>query len=147
MEIQEDFRELLKLLNSQKVKFVIVGGYALAFHGVPRYTGDIDIYIYPDKENSTKIIKAIEEFGFGDIGINIEDFEKQDTVIQIGYPPVRIDLITSLTGVTWEEVFSNSVEGYYADIPVRYIGINELVMNKKALGRKKDLSDIESLDH
>lgn len=145
MEVQPDFRDLLKLFNVHEVKYMIVGGYALAYHGAPRYTGDIDIYIKPDIENAQRIMRALDEFGFGNVGLQAEDFKYADKVIQLGVPPVRIDLITSISDVSWEEAFSGCVSGNYGDEPVNYIGLQEFIKNKKAIGRKKDLSDLEAL--
>ena len=88
---------------------------------------------------------ALDEFGFGSVGLKIQDFESPDKVIQLGVPPVRVDIITSITGVSWEEAFSGRVEGKYGDIPVHYIGREQFISNKRALGRKKDLADIEAL--
>ena len=102
MEIQPDFRELFVLLNEQNVEYLIVGGYALAFHGTPRYTGDLDILVRPDPANAQRILKALALFGFGLLGLAVADFENPEQVIQLGEPPVRIDLITSITGVSWE---------------------------------------------
>ncbi|HEW79822.1 MAG TPA: hypothetical protein ENH34_07670 [Phycisphaerales bacterium] len=146
MEVQPDFKELLELLNAHKVEYVIVGAYALAFHGVPRFTGDIDIFVKPDPENAEKILAALKEFGFGSLGLTKSDFVDPDKVIQLGFAPVRVDLITSLTGLSWQQVFSGKVQGTYGDVPVYYLGRKEFLSNKKALGRKKDLADIEALD-
>ena len=146
MEIQQDFKELLELLNAHEVEFVIVGAYALAFHGVPRFTGDIDILVKPDPVNAGKILTALKEFGFGSLDLNKSDFNEPDKVIQLGVAPVRIDLITSLTGVSWQQAYSSKVEGSYGDVKVYYLGREELISNKKALGRKKDLADIEALE-
>jgi len=145
MEVQPDFKELLELLNEKKVKYMIVGGYALAFHGAPRFTGDIDIYIKPDSENAQKVVDALDDFGFGSTGLKIEDFENPDKVVQLGVPPVRVDFITSISGVSWEDAFIGCVEGKYGEVPVKYIGLNEFIINKRTTGRKKDLSDLEAL--
>jgi hypothetical protein len=145
MEVQKDFRELLALFNEHKVEYVIVGGYALAFHGAPRYTGDIDILIHPDTANAHRILAALDEFGFGSVDLKAADFQKQGNVIQLGVPPVRVDIITSLTGVSWEDVCAGRVQGKYGDIPVHYIGREQFISNKRAVGRKKDLADIEAL--
>ena len=145
MEIQRDFRELLALFNEHKVDYIIVGAYALAFYGAPRYTGDIDILVKPDAVNARRVITALEEFGFGSVGLTATDFTSPDKVIQLGMPPVRVDILTSITGVTWEEVFLGRVEGKYGGIPVAYIGREQFISNKKALGRKKDLADLEAL--
>ncbi|MBD3170738.1 MAG: hypothetical protein GF307_14770 [candidate division Zixibacteria bacterium] len=145
MEVQEDFKELLRLFNENQVEYIIVGAYALACHGSPRYTGDLDVWVKPDKDNAVKILAALEQFGFGSLELTIGDFAQPDRVIQIGLPPVRINLVTSITGVSWEDARSGIFPGEYADIPVMYIGRAELIANKKALGRKKDLADIEAL--
>jgi len=145
MEIQPDFKDLLELFNSHKVKYIVVGGYALAFHGAPRYTADIDIYVKPDDENAKSIMSALEEFGFGSVGLSAGDFERPGQVIQLGVPPVRVDIITSIAGVSWDEAFSDQASGKYGDIQVHYIGRKQLIVNKRAVGRKKDLADLEAL--
>ena len=145
MEVQPDFRDLLALFNAHQVEYMIVGGYALAFHGAPRYTGDIDIFVGATSENARRILTALDEFGFGSLGLTVEDFESPDNVVQLGAPPVRIDLITSITGVSWEDALSDCVDGKYGELPVKYIGLNEFISNKRATGRKKDLSDLEAL--
>lgn len=145
MEIQPDFKELLALFNAHKVEYIIVGGYALAFHGAPRTTGDIDILVKPDSQNAKRIIAALNEFGFQSLGLTPKDFENPQKVVQLGVPPVRIDIIASLTGVSWEEAWSGKINGLYGDIPVHYLGRLQFLSNKKAIGRKKDLADLESL--
>jgi len=145
MEVQKDFKEFLELLNEQKVEFILVGAYALAFHGAPRYTGDLDIYVKSDIENSRKILRALTDFGFGSVGIKEEDLQIPDRVIQLGFPPVRIDLVTSISGVSWEAAITDKVLGTFGDVPVSYIGKQSFIANKKATGRKKDLADIEAL--
>jgi len=145
MEVQKDFRELLELFNEHKVGYLIVGGYALAFHGVPRYTGDIDIFVKPDKENAIRILKALDEFGFGSLDLKEEDFRSPNKVVQLGYPPVRIDIITSISGLSWDEAYEERDKGKYGDVPVYYIGLNHYILNKRASGRKKDIADLEAL--
>jgi len=146
MEIQKDFKELLGLFNAHKVEYLIVGGYAVAFYGAPRYTGDIDIYVKPDKDNARNIMKAIEDFGFGNVGLTEEDFIRKNKVVQLGYPPVRIDIVTSISAVTANEAFLNKVAGKYGDLPVFFIGKKQLIKNKHSCGRKKDHADLEALD-
>ena len=145
MEVQPDFSEMLELLNRHKVEFLIVGSYALAFYGAPRNTGDIDIYVRPAQENAQRILGALKDFGFGSIGLAEKDFVQIGQVIQLGIPPVRIDLLTSITGVTWEEANGGKVPGKYGDIPVHYLGREQYVANKRSTGRKKDLADLEAL--
>ena len=145
MEVQKDFKELLELFNAHHVEFLIVGGYALALHGFPRYTGDIDILIQPDRENAGRILRALDAFGFGSIGLGEEDLTTPGKVIQLGYPPVRIDIMTSLSGVSWEDAYSGRVKGNYGDLQIFYIGRDQLILNKKTTARKKDLADLEAL--
>ena len=145
MEVQPDFRELLALFNDHRVSYVIVGGYALAFHGAPRFTGDLDIFVKPDHENASHIVTALNAFGFASLGLTAADFEAPDQVIQLGVPPVRVDLITSITGLSWEAVFASRVPSDYGGIPINYIGREELILNKRAVGRAKDLADLEAL--
>jgi hypothetical protein len=145
MEVQKDFKEFFALLNAHEVDFMIVGGYALAYHGAPRYTGDIDVFMKPDRENAQRIIKVLEEFGFGSLGLSINDFQNEDNVVQLGLPPVRIDIITSISGVSWEQADATKEPGLYGNVPVHYIGKDQYVANKKAIGRAKDIADIEAL--
>ena len=145
MEVQPDFKELLALFNDHHVSYLIVGGYALAFHGAPRFTGDLDVYVKPDRDNAQRIVAALEAFGFASLGLKAADFEQADQVIQLGVSPVRIDLITSITGVSWDEAMAGRVPSTYGDVPVHYIGREHFVSNKRATGRKRDLADLEAL--
>ena len=145
METQPDFRELLALFNVHYVEYLIVGGYALAFHGAPRFTGDLDIFVKPDAINAQRILHALEAFGFASVGLTVSDFARPDQVVQLGVPPVRIDLITSITGVSWDEAWVGRVIGHYGDTPVYYIGREQFVTNKRATGRTKDVADLEVL--
>ena len=145
MEVQQDFRDLLELFNKHRVDYIIVGAYALGFHGAPRYTGDLDVLVRPDLVNSGSIMQALDEFGFGSVGLTAEDFEKEGKVVQLGLPPVRVDIITSITGVPWEQARSGRVKGQFGDLTVHYLGRDEFIANKRALGRKKDIADLEAI--
>jgi len=145
MEVQSDFRDLLTLFNVHEVDYIIVGDYALAFHGAPRFTGDLDILVKSDAGNAQCIIEALEEFGFRSAGLTAEDFQSPDIVVQLGYLPIRIDIITSLTGVSIEDAFTSRIEGKYGGITVYYIGREQFVANKRAIGRKRDLADLEAI--
>jgi len=145
MKIQPDFRELLELFNAHNVEYMIVGGYALAFHGVPRYTGDLDVLVKSDPENAHRVLAALADFGFGALDLTVEDFTHPDRVVQLGVPPVRVDLITSLTGVSWSEASSGKVAGAYGDLPVYFVGREQFLANKRATGRKRDAADLEAL--
>lgn len=117
----------------------------MAFHGAPRFSGDIDIYVRPTPENADRLITVLRDFGFGSLGLKNEDFEKPGQIIQLGQPPVRVDLITAISGVTWEEADSGKVSGKYDDVPVHFLGRKQFVANKRASGRKKDMADLEAL--
>lgn len=145
MEIQGDFSELLELLNANQVEYLIVGGFALALYGSPRFTGDIDILVKPDFENATRIVKVLNDFGFGAIGLNVDDFTNPDNVVQLGYPPIRIDFLTSLTGVSIDEAFSGQLRGKLGNVEVSYIGREQFMKNKRALGRAQDFADLEAI--
>jgi len=145
MEIQQDYRDLLASLNAHGVEFIIVGAYALAYHGAPRLTGDLDILVDVSGENSVRVMDALREFGFESPDLAPEDFQQPDNVIQLGVPPLRVDILTTLTGVSWAEASSGKVAAAYGDVPVFYLGRKEFVANKRALGRKRDLADIEAI--
>lgn len=145
MKIQEDFKELLRLFNESNVEYIVVGGYALAYYGVPRYTGDIDLWVKISKDNAKNILSALHKFGFGSVDVTIEDLSKENQIVQLGYPPVRIDLLTSIDGLSWVDASKNVVQISYDDVPVLLIGKNDFIKNKKASGRHKDLADIEAL--
>ena len=145
MDTQQDFKELLALFNALHVKYIIVGGYALAFHGAPRMTGDIDIFVEPSDDNALKVLEALKKFGFGNIGLKIEDFKQKDNVIQLGHPPVRIDILTSLTGVSWGKAYATKKKGRYGGLFVFFISRELLLKNKRSVGRKKDQADLEAL--
>jgi len=145
MEAQSDFRDLFASFNAHSVEYLIVGAYALAFHGAPRYTGDIDILVRPDRENASRILAALADFGFGDAGLSIDDFASAGKVVQLGVPPVRIDLMTSLTGLKWSDAVKGRESGTYGDVPVTYIGREPFIRNKRATGRRKDLADLEAM--
>jgi hypothetical protein len=124
---------------------MIVGAHALAYHGAPRYTGDMDILVRPDSENAKCILRALDEFGFGSLGLQVEDFAASDKVVQLGVAPVRIDIVTSLTGVSWNDAAAGRVAGPYGGLKVYYLGKREFILNKRALGRKKDIADLEAI--
>jgi hypothetical protein len=145
MEVQPDFRDLFALFNAHSVDYLIVGAYALAYHGAPRYTGDLDILVRPDQENASRIVAALSDFGFGESGLSIDDFSIPGKVVQLGVPPVRIDLMTSLTGLSWSDASKDRESGTYGDVPVTYIGRDPLIRNKRATGRRKDLADLEAM--
>lgn len=146
MTLSRDVREFVELLNSHKVDYVIVGGHAVAFHGYPRYTGDIDFFIRPTEANAEGVLAVLDAFGFGDVGIELEDLSTPGRIVQLGLPPNRIDLVTGISGVDFDEVWANRVAATLDGIPVSLIGKEELLLNKRASGRAKDLADVEAID-
>jgi len=145
MRLQRDLREFIELLNSESVEYAIVGGWALGFHGRPRYTQDIDILIRATPANAARLEIAIKRFGFGSLGLTANDFIAAGQVIQLGQPPNRIDLLTSLTGVTAEETWPSVEPGELDGIKVFFLGRAELIKNKKATDRPRDRADLEEL--
>lgn len=143
MALSKDWREFIELLNSEKVEYLIVGGFAVIFHGYPRLTRDIDFLVRPSSENAERILKVLDKFGFKGLGIRIEDLDRPDKVLQLGVPPQRIDLITSISGVTFEEAWESRIEADLDGIPVRFIGRAPLLRNKQSIGRLQDLADAE----
>jgi len=143
--LNRDFKEFIQSLNDNHVRFLVVGGYAVAFHGHPRYTKDLDIWIEMTKENAQKIIHSLKQFGFDSLGLMEEDFLIPDQTIQLGYPPSRIDLITTLSGVDFETCYSSRVLIEIDGTQVHFIDLENLKINKQASGRLQDLADIENL--
>lgn len=145
MEIRNDFKELLECFLKNDVRFIVVGAFALAWHGHPRYTGDIDLLVESTDENAQKIVQALRDFGFASVGLQVQDFVIPNQVIQLGVAPVRIDLLTSLSGVSWTDAWQGADQGNYGEVKVRYLGRREYITNKKACGRLQDLADLERL--
>jgi predicted nucleotidyltransferase len=129
-----------------QVEYLIVGGYAVTIHGHPRFTGDLDVWINSTPENATKILKTVEEFGFSSYGLTIDDFQNPSNVLQMGYPPFRIDIIGSISGnLEFHACYRNRKTVMLDDMPLQFIGFEDLLINKKATGRRKDLDDLENL--
>ncbi|MBI9085879.1 MAG: hypothetical protein JEZ11_19930 [Desulfobacterales bacterium] len=143
--LSQDFREFIQLLNSNKVRYLIVDGYAVAVHGHPRYTKDLDIWIHADSENANRLIGALDQFGFGSLGLKPDDFLTPDQIIQLGYPPNRIDLLTSLKGVDFEDAYKCKVQITIDDIPTDFVDLENLRKNKASTGRPQDLADLDNL--
>jgi predicted nucleotidyltransferase len=145
MILEKDFQEFIELLNKHKVAYMIVGAHALAFHGKPRHTGDLDIWINPTIENAEKMMAVINDFGFGSVGLKKDDFLREHYVTQLGHPPLRIDILNSISGVTFEEAFDNRLFIDIDDLTISYIGLNDLIKNKAGTARKQDIADLENL--
>lgn len=144
MKFHRDFKDFLSLLNKNGVEYVIVGYFVLSFHGHPRATGGMDVWIRKTPDNAMKVMKALADFGFASLGITADDL-LEDKVIQLGQPPVRIDLMTELDGLTPEEVWDGKEEGRFGDVPVFFTGRETFIRNKRSLGRHRDLADLEAL--
>lgn len=142
--LDRDFKEFAELLNAHRVEYLVVGGYALAAHGHPRYTGDIDFWIRPDPDNISRLLNALTEFGFASLGLTVQDFTA-DTVIQLGHPPARIDLLTAIDGVSFDGCHARREQVMFAGVSLNIIGLEDFKQNKQASGRPKDLLDLASL--
>lgn len=147
-ETPEDFVDLLRCLRAESCDFVIVGAHALAVHGLPRATGDLDILVRADEGNAEKVMRALTRFGapLSAHGIDARDFATPGTVYQIGLPPRRIDVLTRISGVEFDEAVEHAVTGHLGGEPVRCIGFDALLANKRASGRAKDVADVEALE-
>jgi hypothetical protein len=146
MELSNDFKEFIELLNVNKVKYLVVGGYAVGFHGHPRYTKDIDLWVLMKPDNALNIIKSVKEFGFESLGLEEEDFLNSDNIIQLGFPPNRIDLLTEIAGVEFESCYSNKLTIEFEGVTIPFISLNDLIKNKQTSGRLQDLADAEKLE-
>ncbi|MDD5598416.1 MAG: nucleotidyltransferase [Victivallaceae bacterium] len=144
--LSKDFEDFLALLQKHEVKFLVCGGHAVGFYGYPRLTMDFDLLIYPAKANAEKIMKALNEFGFGKSGITKDLFVKAGTAVTLGAQPNQIDLLTSVSRVSTKKIFENAKPGQLGKFNVLYISKADLIACKKAAGRRKDLADIEELE-
>lgn len=143
--LNQDFKEFIKSLNDNGVQYLVIGGYAVAVHGHPRYTKDLDIWIQMSPENAGRLVKAIREFGFESLGLTEKDFMTPDQVIQLGFPPNRIDLIVQADGIEFDACYPSRMEIDIEEVRVNFIDLENLKKNKKASGRYQDLADLENL--
>lgn len=146
MQLDRDFKEFLECLAGRDVRFLVVGGYAVAAHGHPRYTGDLDLWVWTGVENAESLLMALSDFGFGSLGLVADDFTEPGRVVQLGYPPVRIDLLTSIDGVDFEACFDRRVEIVLEGLAVPFIALDDLRRNKASSGRPQDIADLAALD-
>ena len=143
--LSRDFKEFAELLNANGVEYLVVGGYALAVHGQPRYTGDLDLWLRVTPGNVERVLRALADFGFGSVGLSAADFMQPEAVIQLGYPPGRIDLLTHVDGVDFDACFAKRIEVSVVGVVLPVIGLEDFNSNKRASGRAKDLADLEAL--
>jgi len=146
MELDKDFREFIELLSAHKVEYLVIGGYAVNFHGYPRYTKDIDFWIWMTKENSEKIMTVLMEFGFGSLGLKSDDFLVSENIIQLGYEPYRIDIIMNVDGLEFEPSYQNRSSVKIGNTLVDFLSIDDLILAKRYSGRLQDLADAEQLE-
>ena len=145
MRVEQDFEELFGLFNRHSVRYCIIGSYAVAFHAKPRYTKDIDILIESSADNSLKVVRALEAFGFGSLSLTVKDFREKKKIIQLGYEPLRIDLLTSVEGLSFRRIWKNRRSGVYGKEKVHFIGLEDLVSLKRRSSRLQDKADLEIL--
>lgn len=144
--LNEDYKDILLAFGAANVEFLLVGAYAMAVHGYPRTTMDIDLWVMPSPENADAVLSALRDFGAPLYGLTKEDLQKDDTVFQIGVAPRRIDIITGASGLRFEDVYPRSVMSELDGIPVRVPSLDDLIRNKQASGRNKDRADVEALE-
>jgi hypothetical protein len=146
MELAPDFDEFIGSLIAHGVEFVVVGAYALAFHGAPRFTGDIDILVRPTLDNANRVLAALEAFGFPVVELSPTAIADRQRMLQMGVPPVQIYVMSAISGVEWEEAWADRVEGPLGHHRVHFLGRETYLRNKRAAGRPKDLADTDALD-
>jgi hypothetical protein len=144
--LNKDYREILQELSAEKVKFLLVGAYAMAVHGYPRATADLDIWVMPSRENAEAVLRALVRFGAPVTGLSVQDLQTEGTVFQIGVAPRRIDILTAATGLQFDEAFKKSVPLDVEGVMASVLSIDDIIRNKKATGRIKDLADVEALE-
>lgn len=145
MDLAPDFNEFFRLLNDERVEFVVVGAYALALHGVPRYTGDMDILVRPAPDNAERLLRVIRSFGFPAPELTVETIVARTCLIQMGVPPVQLHIMSDIDGVTWDDVWRDREVAVLSGLDIPFIGRRSFISNKRAAGRPKDLADIEAL--
>ena len=147
MELNKDFREFVALLNEHKVKYLVIGGYAVNFHGYPRYTKDIDFWLWMREENAHGLIQVIKKFGFGNLKLEVDDLMNPENIIQLGYEPFRIDLLMDVTGVDFEFCYERRISVDLDNTTENFLSIEDLIEVKKLAGRLQDLADAEQLEN
>ncbi|MFD2514378.1 hypothetical protein ACFSRY_10910 [Pontibacter locisalis] len=145
MELTHNFQDFLKEISACEVEYLIAGGFAVALYGYPRYTGDIDIWINPTVENAGKVLNVLKKLGYSEEDVNLEDLTTPDVVVQLGYPPNRIDLSTGLAGVDFDECWKNKSVMPFGEVMASFISLDDLKKNKQASARQQDLLDLQNL--
>ncbi|MDA1017666.1 MAG: hypothetical protein O3A00_24805 [Planctomycetota bacterium] len=145
-QLPNDFKDFLKLLNEHEVNYLLIGGHAVGYYGYPRPTGDLDIWIEMAPDNASRLVRVFEEFGFRDSGLNADAFLEAKNIIRAGFPPLRIEVLTTVSGVEFTQCYERMTRVDIDGIPVTIISFDDLRTNKRASGRTKDLADLEHLD-
>ncbi|MBU2447217.1 MAG: hypothetical protein KJ666_16815 [Bacteroidetes bacterium] len=145
IHLPQDFKEFLKLLNLKKVKYLVVGGYAVGYYGYPRATGNIDIWISPELENAERLVEVFREFGFNVPELSTELFLKENQIIRIGVPPLRLEILTTVSGLNFNDCYPTRTIAALDEVEVSFISLEQLKVNKRAANRFKDLDDLEKL--
>jgi len=146
MKLSRDVREFISLLNSHGVEYLVVGGYAVAYHGHPRLTGGIDFWVRPSEDNARRLLAVLDASGFAGLGIGLGDLVTPGKVVQLGLPPNRIDLVTAIAGVDFDAAWSNLIAAQLDGLAVAVVGYADLLKNKRAVGRARDLADVEEIE-
>jgi hypothetical protein len=146
MDLHEDWKEFCALLNANKVDYLVVGAFALAFHGLPRLTADVDLWVRPTRENAERLVAALREFGFPLAAAQVEEFAQPNKIWQIGAPPYRIDVLTSISGVEFEDAWISRMPGELGGVPVAFISRDHFIKNKRSAARTKDVQDADRLE-
>lgn len=145
MNLEKDFVDFISLLNKHDVEYLVVGGYALGFHGMPRTTGDMDIWINRTEENVEKVVQVIDEFGFSFMGLTTEDLLEKGIITQFGYPPLRIDILNEIDGIEFSEAIQDRQIFTAHELSIAFIGVKDFIKNKEATGRAKDIQDLKAM--
>ena len=145
MRLEKDYEEFIELLNEHNVQYLVVGAYAVSYYARPRNTGDIDFLVDNSSKNISSLLQVLKKFGFAELDLTPNDFKGNDNIIQLGYEPVRIDIMTGISGVSFKQAYKNKVQGKLGDQPVNFISLKDLIANKKATDRTQDKADAELL--
>lgn len=145
INLEKDIIEFVELCNKHEVKYLVIGGYAVSIHGHPRSTKDIDVCIEMSEKNASKMVQVINDFGFSSLKLNKEDFLIRDSIVQLGHPPLRIDILSDLDGVPFKEAWQNKKIVSFENVPVNFIGYNDLIIVKQKAGRPQDIADVHKL--
>lgn len=143
--MEKDFKEFLKSLNANGVRYLLIGGYAVGFHGYPRATNDIDVFVAKDLENARRLIKSLNDFGFPTSSLSVETFTQEKSIVRMGVEPLKIEIANFISGVEFEEAYRDKIVGVIDEVQIDLINLHHLKINKKASGRYKDLNDLENL--